>query len=249
MKFKLCNFNEVKEMYESFYQELLDGFDDYYDGEIMKSKFYQITEEDKILGVCSIFENTLTSLYVKESYKYLYGKIFDEVIHFDFVNSIVMSSNDNQLMNEVLVRKFQYDTFAMNYKYVNAQKTDIEMSLASMLDLEEIKSSFKDFLENYEELIENNALYLYKANNQIASMVNVHKMKIPKNSYSIGVIVHENNQSNGIGTQSLIYVANLLYDNGGTVHSGHWIYNHKSRKMHDKAKFKKSNLLIKIERI
>ncbi len=241
-------FETNKKYYKSYFHSLNGGFDDFYEGNMIESTHYQYLIDNEIIATFSINENQrLTHLYVKEDYKDVYSDILENVILYGSVTKLLFVTNDTDIVNEVIKRDNIIEKQACNYIYKTKQPVDLILSLAQLSDLKKIKETCGDFLDNYEEQIKLGNLYLYKKENEVISIVNVIQHVFDNNACSIGMMTNEQYRKQSYGTKSLIYVGNLLLDQGYDVYAGCYYYNDPSKKTLKKAGFTLTNLICRVD--
>lgn len=247
MKSNIVTIKEVQEYYQAFYQSLPYGFDDFYEGEILGSTLYTITDEELIKAVFSInLEGVLTSLYLLNEFSHEYSKVFDWIINTFEIKGIIGVTNDTFLMSEIVSRDYQTIKQACNYRYTVKHQTSIHMEKASHNELAEIEEKFTDFLDNYNELIDKGMLYIYKLQGEMIALSNMNQHAFDKNSYSIGIMVLEAYRGKGIARNCLRFIGNKLLSESKIVNAGCWYYNHSSKKALIGAKFTQSNTIFRV---
>jgi|GEM_PF-2732785 len=245
MKSKKVKYTEMTTILHQFYKSLSGGFDDFYEGELLESDFHLIYDNEKVVAFCAIKANSLTAIYVLPNVTVNFHEVFKHIITKYQIAEITFTTNDLNMINEVIENEYHIEYFAVNFVFNGNNLSSLDMIKAEVNHISVIRDSFGDFLENYDTLINENALYLYFKNNELLAMVNANQHRIDLKTYSLGVIVSEKHRGKGIGTLAVSTIANLLIEEGKTVHAGCWYYNFSSKKMMEKAGFKKNNILCK----
>lgn len=249
MNFLRTKIDEVKTYYRDYYKTLEGGFDDYYEDQIRESNHYKVDFENHIIGVFAVNnDNRLICLYVTNEYKYMYEEVFERIIKFDSVSSIMTITNDTMMINEILRRNFKIIKQAYNFKYRGSvHKSSFKMRKANLEDVETMKVLFKDFFDDYEDRVKTSSLYLGYKNNKIISLGNIQNHIFNPNVVSVGMIVVESERLKGYATETLKYLIQEGLSSGRIVQAGCWFYNHASKNTLLKAGLSLANMIIRVD--
>lgn len=247
MKIVQTDFTAVKSNYKALYHKLPLGFDDFYEGMIIEGDHYLVLDDfDQIACFSLDEENYMTSLVVLEMYLDKYQEIFRFITKEVNIQGVKGVSNDTFLLNEMISREYAIERQACNFRYLTKHETNLDLVLATLNDLSEIKECFEDFQSNYEELIHEKLLYLYKENEVIIAMGNMTPHLLDPSSYSLGIIVKEEYRSKKIARNVLRWMGNKLLNEGKTVNAGCWFFNEASKRALECAGFVRSNIIFNV---
>ncbi len=251
MNFIPSNLKEVKDHLTLYFKELAGGCDDFFEENVLGGKFYKIMDGTQWIGSMTVTkEGKLSSLYVIDSRRPDYQKIFDEALLVDHIQGIFTVTSDTKMMNQIIRRNLPLVKQAYNFSYKGPkQVTTIAFRQAQLKDLPLMEPAFGDFFEDYEKKINHGDLYLGYENDTLVSLGNMTTHALHQDTASIGMIVKEDQRQKGYGTETIKSLINICLEKGYHVHAGCWYYNHGSRKTLLASGMHTSCLIVRVDNI
>jgi GNAT superfamily N-acetyltransferase len=241
MIMKECAIDDIQALINEYIQELSSPIDSFLEEHIIASTFYRIQVESAEVGYYAIHgEQLLTQFYIHPSYQMHSQALFSQVLDRHEVKSLFVPTCDELFVSLALDKDFKIEKQA--YFFQDSQ-ANMECSIsedevfrpAILDDLEQIKETCSDFLDQYEPRIVNGGIFTYYRGSLLLGIGVVEKSKMMAGLASIGMFTHEAYRKQGIGRFIILQLKKWCKQQGIKPVSGCWYYNHASKRTLESA--------------
>lgn len=228
MKLVKANDFEMKNLYQMYFFELIDGVNGYLERRILESQSFLIVDE-QVVGICSIDEeNWLTGFYIRKEFHEKYETYFNLVMTLKKIKNIYMTSKDAKLFKVVQKRDYFSEIHSYNFKYENPFPIDFKMELVPQEETDKLLSVFSDFLEYNDVDLNHIDLYLHSIGEEMIALGFYIPFKII-NRACVAMIVNPEYRNQGYGVKTLQFLGNLLDAKGIPINARCWVKNELSK--------------------
>ncbi|HAW51264.1 MAG TPA: hypothetical protein DCX54_02885 [Flavobacteriales bacterium] len=237
--------------FEKYKKQISIPYDDFLEDIIIESEIYSIEIASQKCGFFGINNSHLTILYIDDIYFSKGVRIFEKIKEAFELKDAFIPTTDSAALSIILENHKEIKIQALHFSDTTRSVRPAEFGkeyfrLAKMADLDEIKGLALDFLENYEEVIETNELYVLEIEKEILGIGIVVRNKIMKNCISIGVLTKESKRKLGVGRSIIIHLKRIAYEDGLTPVAGCWYYNTESRITLESAGYITKSKLLRV---
>ena len=209
-------------------------YDDFLEDFIVESQFYSTEIGSQKCGFFGINNKRLTILYIDDIHFSKGTRIFEKIKETYELKDAFIPTTDIAALSIVLEHHKEIKVQALHFSDTARSVRPAEFGkeyfrLAKMEDLNEIQGLAKDFLDNYEDVIQTQELYVLEKDNEILGIGVVVRNKIMENCISIGVLTKESKRKLGVGRSIILHLKSIAYELGLTPVAGCWYYNAESR--------------------
>jgi|GEM_PF-2797811 len=248
MKYQKTEITNVLARYQKFYQKINGGIDGYYESVIINADLYEVIENNPIACFSVDNERGLTSLVLYSDSNIGYDQVFDYVIGLPLFNNLLFTENDLSFLRNVSKHSIKYEIQAYNFEVSEEITSQLNMQVVTKEDVEEIMTSFGDFIRyNKMDLINIKSFYL-KIENKLISFGALEPLKLNSNRYCISMIVSEDERGKGYGSETVKHLIQYLQANKLEVNARCYVLNESSKRTLLKSGMKISNRLYKAEK-
>lgn len=243
-------YNKVKiniEEYKAYYQSISGGIDGYYEKTILDADCYEVVEEKTLCYFTVHEERGLTSFIVKDDYGERYSEIFDYVLGLNVFSSILFSSKDKSLLEEIEKRGFIVEVQAYNFECIEEVESSIPMMPTTPNEYELIRREFGEFVEYNNMQLNEMVSFYWIENEEIIAFGGLEPLRLSNERFCISMIVNEKHRGKGFGSEVVKYLIEFLQLNGLHANARCYVLNEASRKTLLKSGMKISNKLLKVE--
>ena len=252
--FQNCMFEEIKEKVRQYYTENRIIVDSFWEDHVLESSAYKILAEGKIIGFFAIHHKQLLTLFnVDAEYVNCAQELFYKVKHYEEVFEAFIPTGDELFLSLALddfskVEKQAY--FSMDsQREIESHKINqgLILTLAAVEDLDLIRQYSDNFFE--EGLIyhvEAAHIYIARLLAEVIGFGIIDYGRVVPNFASIGMFVREEYRRQGMATNILISLKNVVHAKGLQPVSGCWYYNHNSKKSAQSAGLCSKTRLLRI---
>jgi len=252
--FQNCTFKEIKEKVRKYYTENRIIVDSFWEDHVLESSTYTILAEGKIIGFFAIHHKQLLTLFnVDTEYVHYAQELFKKAKHYEEVFEAFIPTGDELFLSLALddfskVEKQAY--FSMDsQREIEEYKInqDFILTLATVADLDLIRQYSDNFFE--EGLIyhvEATHIYIARLLNEVVGFGIIDYGRVVPHFASIGMFVRAEYRGQGMATNILISLKNLVHAKGLQPISGCWYYNHNSKKSAQSAGLCSKTRLLRI---
>ena len=235
-------------MYREYYHLLKYGIDGYHERTMVDGDSYLLFDNE-VKGIISIHEERgLTGFYILDQFLYEYSTILSFVLALPEVTNIMFSTKDTLFTEEITRRQYKTEIQAYNFLLDEELETDYKMELATIDDIELYKTTFGDFIKDYEIKIQNKELYIkYDSKGEFISLGAYDPMILNPKRACIAMKVVESQRQKGYGVKTILFLNQILKEKNMIPNARCWVKNKPSKKTLLKSGFKVSNLLLRVD--
>jgi hypothetical protein len=236
--FQNCIFEEIKEKVRQYYTENRIIVDSFWEDHVLESNTYKILAEGKSIGFFAIHQKHLITLFnVDTEYIYYSQELFNRVKHYEEVLEAFIPTGDELFLSLALddfskLEKQAY--FSMDSKReIDSTKINqnFTLTLAEVEYLDLIKQHSDDFFgESLKYHLEAGHIYIGRLLNEVVGFGIIDYGRVVPHFASIGMFVRPEFRCQGIATNILFSLKNVVNSKGLQPISGCWYYNHNSKK-------------------
>jgi len=117
--------------------------------------------------------------------------------------------------------------------------------LANEQDIKELEQLAGDFLDNYDQMVRDNQIYVLEENNEMIGLGVLVQNKIMMNCAGTGMFTKESRRGEGIGRSIILHLKAIVYESGKTPVPGCWYYNTNSKRTLESAGYISKSKLLK----
>ena len=251
IRFRKTDFESNSTFFEKYKDQISIPYDDFLENFILESQLYSIEIGPQKCGFFGVNTKRLTILYIDDTFYFKGIRIFEKIKNTYELKDAFIPTTDIAAISIILEDHKEIKIQALHFSDTTRSVRPAEFGkeyfrLAKMADLDEIKGLALDFLENYEEVIETNELYVLEIEKEILGIGIVVRNKIMKNCISIGVLTKESKRKLGVGRSIIIHLKRIAYEDGLTPVAGCWYYNTESRITLESAGYITKSKLLRV---
>lgn len=253
MKFNKCNMEElIKVGYiDAYVKALSSPIDSFIEEHILKSQYFFIENDGVNIGFVSINnEELLTQFYMDRKFRDMAQDVFHKVLKLQKVRFALVPTCDEFFLSHAMDNFKSLDKQAYFFKDSRDKdayiKSDIDIRVAVLDDINNIKKNSGEFFDLLEERIPRGEIYVATKEDKEVGYGIMEKGKIAKEFISIGMFVFESCRQQGIGKSIIRELIIRTYNEGRKPIAGCWYYNHNSKKTLESAGLISNTRLLKI---
>lgn len=238
------------EAYKRYSNQLVYGIDGYYERTLIDADSYFLFDRHN-KGIISIhIERGLTGFYIFDEYLDEYEELLDFVLSLERIKKIMFSDTDIKLYNSLRLRGYNIEMQAYNFVLKNNYKSDYDMELANLHDINLLEKVFGNFIKDYETKIKNNEIFINYDKDKYPISLGAFDMMILKEKRAcIAMKVSEKYLRQGYGVKTVVFIINILKGLGIESNARCWYMNEISKKTLLKSGFEVSNHLLRVENV
>lgn len=251
-KFKESKIIEIKEFMDNYVSSLRSPIDSFMEGYIVKSQFYKIKLDEKIVGYFAIYKNDLlTQFYLTDDCKHLAQDVFFLIKRFDKIKAALFQTSDEFFLT--LAMDSYKNLELKGYVFQDAKRSvtsrkhsNFSMELVQTKDIENMDKECKEFFDDIDVDVTDERIYKALKDDEIVGYGFVEKGNIMNNYASIGMIVNENYRHQGFGRSVILALKDIVYEKGMIPIAGCEYFNHNSKKTLESSGMCSTTRLFKI---
>lgn len=252
--FQNCAFKEIKEKVSQYYTENHIIVDSFWEEHVLASSSYIILAEGKIIGFFAIHHKQLLTLFNLDiEYVNYAQELFNKAKHYEEVFEAFIPTGDELFLSLALddfskIEKQAY--FSMDsQREIESYKVNKHfiLTLATVGDIDLIRQYSDNFFE--EGLIyhvEARHIYIARLLDEVVGFGIIDYGRVVPHFASIGMFVRAEYRCQGMATNILLSLKNLVHEKGLQPISGCWYYNHNSKKSAQSAGLCSKTRLLRI---
>jgi predicted acetyltransferase len=223
---------------------------------IASSQHYLIEYNKADIGYCCIDEkDTLIQIFLLEDFNYLMGKVINELINLNLINSASLSSNEPIGFNSCLFHSKSTKANTFCFEHLNTAikiNSKLNIELVSPEDIPAIKAFYKEQVEmddtfGYtENLVSRKEIFMIKESDRIIATSECRMSDSQPEIADLGVIVNKDYRGKGIATQVLQMQINRVIKANRKPICSTTLDNVASRRAIEKSGFYCSNIIFDI---
>jgi hypothetical protein len=252
--FENCTFEEIKERVRQYYTENRIIVDSFWEDHVLVSNIYKILVEGKTIGFFAIHQKQLLTLFnVETEYIHYSQELFNRVKHYEEVFEAFIPTGDELFLSLALddfskLEKQAYFSVDSKRKIESTKiNQDFILTLAGVEYLELIKQLSDNFFgESLKYHLEAGHIYIGRLLNEVVGFGIIDYGRVVPHFASIGMIVRPEFRCQGMASNILISLKNVVNAKGLQPISGCWYYNHNSKKSVQSAGLCSKTRLLRI---
>lgn len=252
--FQNCSFEEIKEKVKQYYTENRIIVDAFWEDHVLESNPYKILAEGEMIGFFAIHHKQLLTLFnVDTEYVHYAQELFNKVKHYEEVFEAFVPTGDELFLSLALddfnkLEKQAY--FSMDSKReIDSYKInkDFMLTLAKIKDLDLIRQYSDNFFgEGLVHHVEASRIYIARILKEVTGFGIIEYGRVVPHFASIGMFVRPEYRCQGMATNILLSLKNVVCAKGLQPVSGCWYYNHNSKKSAQSAGLCSKTRLLRI---
>jgi GNAT superfamily N-acetyltransferase len=252
--FQNCTFEEIKEKVRQYYTENRIIVDSFWEDHVLESNTYKILAEGKAIGFFAIHQKHLLTLFNLETeYIHYAQELFNRVKHYEEVFDAFIPTGDELFLSLALddfskLEKQAY--FSMDsQREIDSSKInqDFILKLAEVENLDLIERFSDNFFgESLKYHVEAGHIYIARLLNEVVGYGIIDYGRVIPHFASIGMFVRPEYRGQGMATNILFSLKNVVHEKGLQPISGCWYYNHNSKKSVQSAGMCSKTRLLRI---
>lgn len=245
IKFKSCKWTEIQKIVSDYLRKNNIVVDSFWEDHVLESNHYIMTCCNEIMGYFSIFQSsTITLFYVFDHYANQSQELFNKVKKYESVTNAMVVTGDEFFLshcfdNFARIEKQAYFSIYTDKQITKERQKVLQLRLADIDNDKQILTLSGDFLngeiENIRNGIDSLKIYIVEYGNKVVGFGVVQYGIVLEDIASIGMYVCEEYRCQGIGTNILQNLKQIVQNNGYRAFSGCWYYNHNSKKSMESA--------------
>jgi GNAT superfamily N-acetyltransferase len=252
MKYEACEFAELV-TFEAYLASLSSPIDSFLEGHILESQAYRILKDETEIGSFTVHKGTLLTQFhlVGPSRRLGQNVLPDLIARFGITTAFVPTCDEFFLSHAVDaysdLKKQAYFFMDGGSVLPPAVFSELDYRPARPSDLDVIKATHDDFLEDPEEILALGQLHVGFLNQELAAIGIIEKSRLFRQHASIGMFTRETHRHKGIGTSTILYLKEACRNEGIVPIAGCWYYNHLSKKTLEAAGMYTATRLLRFE--
>ncbi|MDF2545238.1 MAG: GCN5-related N-acetyltransferase [Anaerosolibacter sp.] len=253
IKIKAVELSEIQPMLLENIMGFVSCFDSYLESHIVNAQHYRVMKDTEGIGYFSIFnKGLLTQFYLDKDYRQHGQEVFHKIRKSEEIQHAYVPTSDEFFLSHGLEYARKIDIQAYFFKDSKRDVKHIKIpnfvcKQATERDIEFIREKSGDFFDDVDRHIKNRELYIGEIEGKVAAFGIIEKSKLYDQVASIGMFTIAEGRQQGIGTNMIIALKELCYEEGITPIAGCWYYNHHSKKTLEKAGLFSQTRLLKIQ--
>ncbi len=222
----------------AYLQGIKGVLDSFWEEKLIKGRVYGILSEGRLIGFFSIYqENTLTSFYLQPDAYPLEEDAFRAATRQEFVKQALVATGDEYFLSLCmdLAKGVERQAFFFQKKAHGAMANEIELTVASQMDLNAVIQNSEDFFEDPGGQIRRKEIFLAKKSDELVGFGVYERGKLREEFVSIGMYVIPAHRCQGLGTRILRRLQEIAVAEGLEPIAGCWVWNHASKKTLERA--------------
>lgn len=226
-------------------------YDDFLEDWILESKIFSIEVGEEKCGFFGLNGNLLTIFFLDDLHFDQGNRVFQEIKRLHAPKEAFIPTTDLSALAIVLEAYHEINIQALHFldtlRIVRPAEYGKEyFRLAVRKDLEEIKDIAGDFLEDYEEKIVTQELYVLEKEDELLGIGVLVRNRLMDNCIGTGMLTKESHRGKGVGRSIILHLKDVAYGIGLTPVPGCWYYNTNSRKTLESAGYVTKSKLLRI---
>lgn len=254
IKFQNCSFEEIKEKVIEYYTNNRIIVDSFWEDHVLESNPYKILWDDKTIGFFAIHNKQLLTLFnIDKEYIHYSQEIFNKVKHYEEVFEAFVPTGDELFLSLALddfskLEKQAYFSIDSERELDSSKiNKNFILTLAEKEDIGLIKQYSEDFFEGgLSSHVEANHIYIAKLLDEVVGFGIIEYGRVIPRYASIGMFVRPEYRCQGMATNILLSLKNIVISMGLQPISGCWYYNHNSIKSQQSAGMCSKTRLLRI---
>ncbi|MCZ0704618.1 GNAT superfamily N-acetyltransferase [Natronobacillus azotifigens] len=242
-----------KHFWDSYLESLTSRYDNFLEEHILTSEIYSIYMEDEHIGYFGVFnKEMLTQFFISKSAFKFVQQAFQEVLNVFEIQSAFVPTCDESFLSLCLDKHSKVHLQAYFFEEAEEKVREPEfprdlMKVATLDDLQEIVAITGDFVDNHEQRIKDQQLYVLRENNEFLGMGLIEDNVIMKNCQATGMFTNEKHRQKGIGRSIILNLKQICHENGKTPLPGCWYYNENSKRTLESSGYISKTRLLRID--
>jgi GNAT superfamily N-acetyltransferase len=252
--FQNCMFEDIKEKVQKYYIENRIIVDSFWEDHVLESNHYKIVSEGITVGFFAIHHKQLLTLFNLDiEYVHYAQKLFQKVKHYEEVFEAFIPTGDELFLSLALdnftkLEKQAYFSLDSQREIDSSKiKQGFILTLAEMKDIDLIKQYSDNFFgEGLEQHIIVSQIYIARLLNEVVGFGIIEYGRVVPSFASIGMFVRPEYRCQGMATNILLSLKDVVYTKGLNPISRCWYYNHNSKKSAQSAGLCSKTRLLRI---
>jgi hypothetical protein len=236
---------------EEYIQHISIPYDDFLEAHILSSKIYTVTLGGQPAGFFGVLDQLLTIFYVTDLYFNQARAVFEKIKAETHVTEAFIPTTDLGALSVALESYKEIQIQALHFTHTKRAVRPAEfgrdqLRLATLADLTSVQALAGDFLEDYEQSIKNEEIYLLEDQGELLGLGVLVQNQIMKNVIGTGMFAREDRRGQGIGRSIILHLKDIVIRRGKIPVPGCWYYNTNSRRTLESAGYITQSKLLRI---
>lgn len=249
-KYQKVEKRDIDDLFILSIQALHGPYDDFLEEHILSSDFYLMSFDKKSIGFFAISGKVLTQFFLKKEYIYLSQGSFKTILEVFSIQSAFIPTVDELFLSLGMDFHKKVELQAYNFIETDRQVKAAEfpksmLRLASLSEVDLIKSISGDFFDEVYQMVSDRQIYLF-GDEEIYGLGVLVSGQIHTDYKGIGMFTAEEHRRKGVGRSIILHLKDLCHTLGYKPLPGCWYYNHNSKRTLESCGFVSKTRLLKL---
>lgn len=249
-KYQKIEKHKIDDLFQLYVQSLHGPYDDFLEDHILNSDFYLMSFDKKSMGYFAVKDQMLTQFFVKKEFIYLSQGSFKSILEAFEIETAFIPTVDELFLS--LGMDFHKKIECQAYNFIETDRTvkaaaypKTMLRLASLSEVEMIKSLSGDFFSEVYQMVSDRQIYLF-GDEEIYGFGVLVSGQIHTDYKGIGMYTVEKHRRKGVGRSIILHLKDLCHTLGFIPLPGCWYYNHNSKRTLESCGFVSKTRLLKL---